>query len=49
MPFATTWMKLDITILSEVNQRQIPHDITCMWKQNDTNKPIYKTEVNSQT
>ena len=42
MPFATTWMKLDIIILSEVNQRQIPHDITCMWKQNDTNKPIYK-------
>ena len=33
MPFATTWMDLDIIILSEVNQRQIPYDITYMWKQ----------------
>ena len=33
MPFATTWMNLDIIKLSEVNQRQIPYDITYMWKQ----------------
>ena len=30
MPFAAMWMDLDITILNEVNQRQILHHITCM-------------------
>ena len=30
MPFATTWMDLEIIILSEVEQRQI-YDITYMW------------------
>ena len=29
MPFAVTWMDLEIIILSEV--RQIPNDITYMW------------------
>ena len=29
MPFATTWMDLDMIIPSEVSQR--PHDITYMW------------------
>ena len=29
--FAATWMDLEIIILSEVRERQIPHDITCMW------------------
>ena len=33
MPFATTWMDLEIIILSEVRQRQISHDITYMWNQ----------------
>ena len=28
MPFTTTWMDLEIVILSEVSQRQIPYDIT---------------------
>ena len=30
MPFAATWMDLDIIILSEVSQRKIPYDITYM-------------------
>ena len=30
MSFATTWMDLEIIILSEVSQKgQIPYDITC--------------------
>ena len=32
MPSAATWTDLEITILSEVSQRQIPYDITYMWK-----------------
>ena len=32
-------------------ERQIPYEITYMWnlkkKKNDTNKPIYKTEIDS--
>ena len=31
MPFAATWMDLGVIILSEVRERQIPHDITHMW------------------
>ena len=34
MPFATTWMDLEIIILSEVKsdrKRQISYDITYMW------------------
>ena len=31
MPFAATWMDLDIIILSEVSQRKIPCDITYIW------------------
>ena len=33
MPFAATWMDLDIIILSEASQteRQISHDISYMW------------------
>ena len=30
MPFAATWMDLEIIILSEVSQRQISYDITYM-------------------
>ena len=31
MPFAATWMKLEIIILNEVRERQISYDITYMW------------------
>ena len=54
MPFAATWMDLEIIILSKVSkserERQIPHVITYMWNlKYDTNELIYKTETNSQT
>ena len=47
MPFAATWMDLEIIILSEVSQ--IPYDITYMWNLKcDTNELIYETETDSQ-
>ena len=50
MPFAVTWMQLEIIILSEVRKRQTPYDITYMWNlKYDTNEPIYETETDSQT
>ena len=49
MPFAATWMDLEVIILSEVRQRQL-YDITYMWNlKNSTNELIYKTEIDSQT
>ena len=52
MPFAATWMDLEIIILSEVIQeeKEIPYDIAYMSTQKyDTDQPIYKTETDSQT
>ena len=50
MPFAATWMDLEIIILSEVRERQILYDIIYMWNlKNDTNELIYKTETDLQT
>ena len=50
MPFAATWMDLETIILSEVNQKEIPYDITYMWNlKYDTNEFIYQTETDSQT
>ena len=52
MPFAATWMDLEMIILSEVKsdrERQI-YDITYTWNLNyDTNELIYETETDSQT
>ena len=53
MPFATTWVDLEIFILSEVSQKE--KDKNCMVLficgilKNDTNELIYKTEIHSQT
>ena len=38
LTFATTWMELEAIMLSEIRERQIPHDFTHMWNL------IYKTD-----
>ena len=51
MPFAATWMDLEIIILSKVSQKEkdILYDTTYMWNlKYDTNELIYKTETDSQ-
>ena len=48
MPFAATWMDLDIVILSEVSQTENDkYNITYMWnlKKQGTNELNYKTEI----
>ena len=54
MPFAATWMDLEIIILSVVSQtekdrqcRMIP--LICRILKNDTNELTYKTETDSRT
>ena len=51
MPFAATWVDLEITILSQTErERQILYDITYMWNlKYDTNELIDETETDSQT
>ena len=47
MPFAATWMQLEIIILNEVSQEEkdkIPYDITYMW-----NLKYYTNELISET
>jgi len=53
MPFAATWMNLEIIILSEISQsereRQTPYGITYMWNlKYGTDELIYKTETDPQ-
>ena len=52
MPFAATWMDLEIVTLSEINQRRrniIWYPLYADSKKNDTGEIIYKTETDSQT
>ena len=54
MPFAATWVDLEIIILSEVKsdrERQVSHDIAFKWNlfKNYTNKFIYETEIDPKT
>ena len=52
MPFAATWMTLEIIIQSKVSQRerQILYDIAYTWNlKNNTNESICTTETDSQT
>ena len=52
MPFATTWMDLEIIIPSGINQteKNEHHDISYSWNlKYDTNEFIYGTETDSQT
>ena len=50
MPFATTWMDLEIIILSEVSQTEKDKHITHTWNliKNDINELIHKTETEFQ-
>ena len=49
MPFAATWIQLEILKLSK-SERQIPYDIAYMWNLiHGPNEPIYKTETDLQT
>ena len=52
MPFAATWMDLEIVILRKVSsgrERQISYDIDDMWNlKSGTNELLYKTEIESQ-
>ena len=53
MPFAVTWMSLEIVILSEVCQtvkdKYRTISLICgILRKKDTNEPIYKTEIESQ-
>ena len=52
MPFAATWMDLEIVTLSEVKsdrEKEISYDMAYTWnlKRNDTNERIYKTETDA--
>ena len=50
MPFAATWMDLEIIILSQTEKDKY-HMISLIngILKNDTNELIYKTEIDSQT
>ena len=47
MPFAAMWMDPEVVTPSEVRQRQILCDTTCVWHlKNNTEELNYKTETN---
>ena len=41
MPFAATWMDLEIIILCEVSQRQISYDSAYMWNPKKKKKILF--------
>ena len=46
----TTWIELEMIIVSEERERQIPYNVTYMWNlKYDTNEPTYETETKSET
>ena len=47
MPFAATWMDLEINMLSEVTKTDVVISLICGLK-NDTDELIYKTETDLQ-
>ena len=52
MPFAATWMDLEILVWSEVNQRKtniIWYSLYVESKKNDTNELIYDRDRDPQT
>ena len=49
MPFAATWVDLEIVMLKEVRQRQTQVSLIHGILKNDTNELIYKTETDSHT
>ena len=50
MPFAATWIDREITLLSEVREREISYDISYVWNlKKDTIELIYKREIDSWT
>ena len=51
MPFAVTWIEMEIITLSESErERQTSDDITYIWNlKQGPNEPIYKRETESQT
>ena len=52
MPFAATWMDLEIIILSGVSQRKTNIVWYCLYAEsfkNETNEVIYKTDIYPQT
>ena len=53
MPFAATWMDLEMIILSKANQTEKDKyhmiSLICGIQKHDTNELIYKTETDSQT